>query len=157
MSVRIMSRRIWVMDRDVSDHSLGHKLLVAVFSDQLHSLFHRQLFRQSYLESSGKLRVPVVLDSLYSIPERVAVSVLRRSIHRKHYFGVDDAALVAVILRPVAAFIEEAFTGLVCSLSNSRLTFRSLAYLDLVVWAWHSYRLLSYCPKKKRPYACRKW
>ena len=137
------------MDRNVGDHSLGYELLVAMFSDQLDSLFHRQLFRQSDLEPSGKLRVPVVLDSLDCIPKCVAVSVLRRSIHREHDLGVDDAALVAVILRPVTAFIEEAFTGLVRSLSNSRLSLRSLAYLYLVMWAWHSYRLLSYCPKRK--------
>ena len=77
MTMRIVPGRIWVMDCKITAHSLGHKMLLAVFLHHLRIHCGRDFSWQSKNESSGKLRVPLLFYFLNSVPERCSVGVFR--------------------------------------------------------------------------------
>ena len=62
-----------------------------------------------------------------SVPQGIAVCVLRRGVGRQHDFGVDDFAFVGIVFLLLVVFRKEPFPALVGGGSNGRL---ALAALD---------------------------
>ena len=138
MAMGIVSGRIGVMDCKVTAHSLGHKMLSAVFLHHLRIHFGRDFYRQGKNESSGKLRVPLLFYFLDSVPERCPVCVFRRGICRKHDFRVKDFRLFSsMVFGFLVVLGEQFFSGLVGSSGNSRAALASLDDADFQMWYWH--------------------
>ena len=128
MAMGIVTGRTRLMDCKVTTHSLGHKMLSAIFLHNLQIHFGRDFSRQGKNEPSGKLRVPLLFHFLDGIPERCPVGVFQRGICLKHNFCIKDFRLFSsVIFGFLVALREQFFSGLVGSSSNSRA---ALAPLD---------------------------
>ena len=150
MAMGIVSGRIGVMNCKITAHSLGHKMLLAVFLHHLRIHFGRDFSRQGKNESSGKLRVPLFFHFLDSVPERCPVGVFRRGICRKHDFRVKNLRLFSsMVFGFLVVLGEQFFSCLVGSSGNSRATLASLDDADFQMWYWHfGLNLLSMVQKK---------
>ena len=109
------------MDCKITAHSLGHKMLSAVFLHHLRIHFGRDFSRQGKNESSGKLRVPLIFNGFYCVPERCPVCISGRRIGWQHDLSVDKLFLLVVEFRFLVVFAEQPFAALVGCASNSGL------------------------------------
>ena len=71
-----------VVNSEVHAHSFGNKLLHAVISDKRFALFYRYFIRRRHDDSSGKLGVPLLLNSLGGVPEGLPVLIFAGSVRR---------------------------------------------------------------------------
>ena len=132
--MRIVSRRIWVMDCKITTHPVGYKMLSAIFLQHLRTHFKRNFSGQGNDKSSCKLRVPLFLHFLYGVPERCPVCILWWCICRQHDLRVSNFLLLsAVVFEFLVVLGKHFFSGLVGSSGNSRATFASLnnSYLQM--------------------------
>ena len=68
MTVGVVSGRVWVMDRKVTAHPLGNKMLHAVFLNHLRIMLQRHFSWKCKNKASGKLGVPLFFHFLSRVP-----------------------------------------------------------------------------------------
>ena len=125
------------MERKVTAHSLGHKMLLAISLHHLRIHFGRDFSRQGKNEPSGKLRVPLLFYFFDSVPERCPVGVFRRGICRKHDFRIKEFRLFSSMVFGFLVILgEQFFSGLVGSSGNGRATLAPLHDTDFQMWYW---------------------
>ena len=133
-----------VVNSEVHAHSFGNKLLHAVIPDKRFALFYRYLIRERHDDSARKLGVPLFLDSLGGVPERLPVLVFSRRIGRQKNLSAHDLrGFVAVVFRLAVILAEQLFAALVSGSGNGRLAFTSLANGYCKVRAGQDHHLLS--------------
>ena len=76
------------MDGKINNHAFANKKLIAVVLHHLRIQFLRYFSGQCQHKPSGKLRVPLVFNGFYCVPELFPVSVFRRGMGRQHDFRV---------------------------------------------------------------------
>ena len=149
MAMGIVSGRIWVMDCKVTAHSLGHKMLLAVFLHHLRTHFKRHFSWQSNHKSPCKLGVPLLFYFLGSVPECCSVSISGWGIGGQHDLCVNRLFLVKVVFHLLVVLGKQLLSGLVGSSGNSRAALASLNDADFQMWYWHfGLNLLSMVQKK---------
>ena len=111
----------FVMDGEVSNHALGNELLFAKFFEHGKILVFRNFSRKCQHDAAGKLRVPLIFNGFYCVPERCPVCISGRRMGRQHDLGVDEFFLLVVEFRFLVVFAEQPFAALVGCASNSGL------------------------------------
>ena len=97
MTMGIVSRWLGVMDGKINNHAFANKKLIAVVLHHLRIQFLRYFSGQCQHKPSGKLRVPLVFNGFYCVPELFPVGVFWRGMGRQHDFRVDHTFLFSVV------------------------------------------------------------
>ena len=119
VNMGIMHRRRGIMDRDVTAHPPGNKVLPAVFLHHPDGLIKRQLLRESCNNSAGELRVKPRFRFLDRVPECRPVGILRRRVCREHQPRKHKLRLfVGIVLCPSVILAEQFLRALVGSSRN---------------------------------------
>jgi hypothetical protein len=132
----------FIMDGKIYAHSFGNKLLLAKLTDKGTVLVGRYLSGDGKHPSSGKLGVPLFLNSFGSVPESISVCVLWQSVCRKQDFIVDNSTFFRIILHFLVVFTEQLFAALVSNGCNSGLPLAALHNRDFIMWTGHFMFLL---------------
>ena len=137
------------MDCKITAHSLGHKMLSAVFLHHLRIHFGRRFSWQGNHKSPCKLGVPLLLYFLGCVPKCCSVSISGWGIGGQHDLCVNHLFLVKVVFHLLVVLGKQLFSGLVGSSGNSRATLASLDDADFQMWYGHLWlNLLSMVQKK---------
>ena len=110
-----------VVDGKIGYHTFGNKLLVAKFFEHGKILFLRHLHRKRQHDAPGKLRVPLIFNGFYCVPERCPVCISGRRMGRQHDFGMDEFFLLVVEFRFLVVLAEQPFAALVGCTGNNGL------------------------------------
>ena len=110
-----------VVDGKTRLSTFGNKLLVAKFFEHGKILFLRHLHRKRQHDAPGKLRVPLIFNGFYCVPERCPVCISGRRMGRQHDFGMDEFFLLVVEFRFLVVLAEQSLAALVSGSGHSRL------------------------------------
>ena len=110
-----------VVDGKVSDHPFRNKLLLTKSLYHGEILLLRHLHRKRQHDAPGKLRVPLIFNGFYCVPERCPVCISGRRMGRQHDFGMDEFFLLVVEFRFLVVLAEQPFAALVGCTGNNGL------------------------------------
>ena len=110
-----------VVNGKISNHPFGNKLLLTKFFYHRKILFLRHLHRKRQHDAPGKLRVPLIFNGFYCVPERYPVCISGRRMGRQHDFGMDEFFLLVVEFRFLVVLAEQPFAALVGCTGNNGL------------------------------------
>ena len=119
MTMGIVSRWLGVMDGKINNHAFANKKLIAVVLHHLRIQFLRYFSGQCQHKPSGKLRVPLVFNGFYCVPELFPVGVFWRGMGRQHDFRVDHTFLFSVVFVLLVILGKQILAALVGSSGNS--------------------------------------
>ena len=102
-----------IMDGKIRNHAFGNKKLPAIVPDQVGVLLRGSFPRYGKYDPAGKLGVPLFFYGFGSVPQGVAVCVLRRGVGRQHDFCVDDPSFLGIVFLLLVVLGKQPFAALV--------------------------------------------
>ena len=99
-----MTGWVGIVEGVVHTHPLGNENLLEIVPEQLGVLLLWDLSGKADAEATGQLGVPLFLDFLNGVPERVLVGVLRGRIGWQQNFRGHNALFFGVVLRGLIVF-----------------------------------------------------
>ena len=112
-----------VMNGNVGTHSCIDKVLFAVVPYQINLRSPRKFHGKCNIDLTRQLRMFVLFNLFYGVPEDSTFGILRRCMGGKKNLLVDDSALVCIIVGNTVPAVGQLFTASVCRSTNGTSAF----------------------------------
>jgi hypothetical protein len=118
------------MDAEVGAHTGADKIPLYKLAGEGDVLLHREFGGQGYFDLPRKLRVFRGFGFLYGVPQNLTVCVCLRRMVGQQNFGMDYAALAAVVMGFLSPLIPQLLGGAVRRFSYGGRALASAEYLN---------------------------